>query len=79
MKQDSEEGIIVVPFWPSRVWYPAMLKMLGSTQIFLNSRKSVLIIPQTHNQAPPMWNKMSMLVVNLKKGNHCQEILLKSY
>ena len=26
VKQDSAEGIIVVPFWPTRVWYPVMLK-----------------------------------------------------
>ena len=34
-KQDSAGGIIVVPFWPTQVWYP-------STPILLNSRKSLL-------------------------------------
>ena len=48
VKQDSEEGIIVVPFWPTQVWYPAMLKMLVSTQILLNSRKSLLVQRQTN-------------------------------
>ena len=83
MKQDSAEGIIVVPFWPTQVWYPAMLKMLVSTPILLNSRKSLLVLPQTPNQVHPMWEKMSMLVVHfsgsLQKANHCQEKLLKSY
>ena len=82
-KQDSAEGIIVVPFWPTQVWYPAMLKMLVSTPILLNSRKSLLVLPQTSNQVHPMWKKMSMLVVllsgSLQKANHCQEMLLKSY
>ena len=49
MKQDSAEGIIVVPFWPTQVWYPAMLKMLVSTPILLNSTKSLLVLPQTSN------------------------------
>ena len=83
VKQDSAEGIIVVPFWPTQVWYPAMLKMLVSTPLLLNSWKSLLVRPQTPNQVHPMWKKMSMLVVHLsgslQKANHCQEMLLKSY
>ena len=83
VKQDSAEGIIVVPFWPTQVWYPAMLKMLVSTPVLLNSRKSLLVLPQIPNQVHPIWKKMSMLAVHLsgflKKANHCQEMLLKSY
>ena len=83
VKQDSAEGIIVVPFWPTQVWYPAMLKMLVSTPILLNSRKSLPVLPQTPNQVHPRWKKMSMLVVHLsgslQKVNHYQEMLLKSY
>ena len=81
VKQGSAEGTIVVPFWPTQVWYPAMLKMLVSTPIVLNSRKSLLVLSQTPNQIHPRWKKMSMLVVHfsgsLQKANHCQEMLLK--
>ena len=77
VKQDSAEGIIVVPLWPTQVWYPVMLKMLVSTTILLNSRKSLLVIPQTSNLVHPMWKKISMLVVHLsdsfQKENYCQE------
>ena len=83
VKQYSAEVIIVVPFWPIQIWYPTMLKMLVSTPIFLSSRISLLVLPQTLNRAHPMWKKMSMLVVHfsgsLQKGNHCQEMLLKTY
>ena len=83
VKQDSAEGIIVVPFWPTQVWYPVMLKMLVSTPILLNSRKSLLVLPQTLNLIHPMWKKMNMLVVHLsdslQKANQCQEMLLKYY
>ena len=83
VKQNSADGIIVVPFWPTQVWYPAMLKMLVSTLILSNSRKSLLVLPQTPNQVHSMWKKMSMLVVHfsgsLQEANHCQEMLLKSY
>ena len=83
VKQDSAEGIIVVPFWPTQVWYPVMLKMLVSTPILLNSRKSLLVLPQTPNLVHPMWKKMNMLVVHLsgslQKANQCQEMLLKYY
>ena len=82
-KQDSAEDIVVVPFWPNQVWYPVMLKMLVSTPILLNSRKSLLVLPQTPNLVHPMWKKMNMLVVHLsgslQKANQCQEMLLKYY
>ena len=82
VKQDSTEGIIVVPFWPTQVWYPVMLKMLVSTPILLNSRKSLLVLPKTPNLVHPMWKKMNILVVHLsdslQKANHCQEMLFKS-
>ena len=57
VKQDSAEGIIVVPFWPTQIWYPVMLKMLVSTPILLNSRKSLLVSPQTPNLVHPVWKK----------------------
>ena len=83
MKQDSEEDIIVVPLWPSQVWYPVMLKMLVLTTILLNSRKSLGILPKTHNLVHSMWKTWSMLVVHLsgplQKANHCQGMLLRSY
>ena len=65
VKQDSAEGVIEVPFWPTQIWYPAILKMLVLTPILLNPRKSLLVIPQTPNQVHPMWKKMSMLVAHL--------------
>ena len=63
--QDRAAGIIVVSFWPTQVWYPAMLEMLVSTPILLNSRKSLLVLPQTPNQVHPMWKKTNMWVVHL--------------
>ena len=83
VKQDRAEVIIVVQFWPTQVWYPAMLKMLVSTPVLLNSRKSLIVLPQTPNQVHPMWKKMSMPVVHFlgssQKANHFQEMLLKFY
>ena len=79
MKQDSAEGIIVIPFWQTQVWYLAMIKMLVSSPMLLDSRKSLLVPPQTPNQGHPMWKKMNMLVVHLsgsfQKENRCQEML----
>ena len=83
VKQDSAKRIIVVPFWKTQVWYLVIFQMLVPTPILLNSRKSLLVLPQTTNQVHPMWEKMNMLVVLLsvssQKANHYQEMLLKSY
>ena len=62
---------------------PVMHKMLVSTPILLNSRKSLLVLAQTPNLVHPMWRKMNMLVVHLsgsfQKANQCQVMLLKYY
>ena len=83
VKLDSEDGIMVVPFRLTEVWYPAMLKMLVLTPILINSRKSPLVLPHTTNQVHAIWKKISMLGVHflgsLQKSNHCQEMLLESY
>ena len=75
--QDNAEGIRVVPFWPTQVWYPVLLKMMVSTTILLNSRKSLLVLTQTSNLVHPMWKRISMLVVHLsgsfQKENYCHE------
>ena len=82
-KQDSGKGIILISFWPTQFCYPIMLKMLVSAQVLLNSRKSLLVLPQTSNLVHRMWKKMSMLLVHLsgtfQKANQYQEMLLKSY
>ena len=82
VKQDSAEGIIIVPFWPTQVWYPIMLEMLVSTPILLNSTKSLLVLPQTRNLVHPIWKKMNMLVVHfsgsLQKANQrCRDALCR--
>ena len=34
VKEDFRVGITIVLFWPTKVWYPVMLKMLVSTPIY---------------------------------------------
>ena len=83
ISQDEAEGIIVVPYWPNQVWYPVMLKMLISIPILLNSRKSLLQLPQSPDQNDPLWWKMDMIVAHLsgssRRAQHCQKQLLRSY
>ena len=57
ISQDEAERTIVVPYWPNQVWYPVMLKMLISVPILLNSRKSLLQLPQSADQNHPMWQR----------------------
>ena len=55
ISQDEAEGIIVVPYWPNQMWYPVILKVLISIPILLNSRKSLLQLPQSPDQNHPLW------------------------
>ena len=55
VKQDSADGIIVAPIWPTQIWYSAMLTMIVSTPILLNSIKSLLLLPQIVDQTNKLW------------------------
>ena len=83
IRQDEAEGILVVPFWPNQVWYPVMLKMLISVPILLNSRKTLLQLPQSPGEVHPMLRKMDIIVAHLsglpQDAQICQKRLLKSY
>ena len=51
-----------------------MLKTLVSTPILLNSRKSLLVLPQTYNQLVVFkYGKDKNLSSTLQKASHCQQ------
>ena len=54
VKQDEAESIIVELFWPNQVWYPVVLKMLISIPVLLNSRRTLLHLPESPMQVHPM-------------------------
>ena len=61
MEEQVPQGITTLPFWPTRVWWPQLLKMLIAMQFLLPKQEELLSLshpPQTLN---PFRRKLTML------------------
>lgn len=51
-QRDRAEGILIVPKWPTAVWYPQMLKMLTQEPVLLPKGKLTIHLPHTQDVHP---------------------------
>ena len=45
VKRDRSTGVIIVPFWPTQVWWPVSTKMMTGKPIQLASKVTLLTLP----------------------------------
>ena len=45
MRRDRESGVILVPAWPTQVWWPLLKKLVTGEPVTLLSRTSPLFLP----------------------------------
>lgn len=60
---DRAEGVIVVPFWPTQVWYPLFLKLLTKEPLFLGPQLDLLSCPSRKQH--PLANKLTLVAGHL--------------
>ena len=62
--QDKAETIMIVPWWPTAVWWPQMLRLLVDKPVLLPTGRHVLQLP--HSKEPhPLYKTLKLLVVRL--------------
>ena len=64
---DRAEGVIIIPFWPTQSWFPAIAKLFVDFPRFLMKRKDLLQIPGT-NQIHPLHQKLQLIACRVS-GN----------
>ena len=60
--QDKATGIMVVPMWPTQLWYPIMTSLLVLSPITLPPSKNLLSLPAFPEENLPLHRKMSLLI-----------------
>ena len=45
VQRDRSSGVLVVPDWPTQVWYPILLRLLTAEPVRLTCRKNLLHLP----------------------------------
>ena len=64
LENDQAEGLLIVPHWPTAVWYLQMLKLLIRTPILLPRGKRVVLLDHS-NEAHPLHRRLQLLAVYL--------------
>jgi hypothetical protein len=60
---DQSECLIILPLWPTQIWYPLVMELLIQRPVLLPRKRKLLSIPQT-DKIHPLQNQM-----RLKGGN----------
>lgn len=68
IQQDSAEGIMIVPAWPTQSWYPRLLQMLVDKPIVLPKSRHLLHLPYKPDQHHPLGQKLVLIACHVS-GN----------
>ena len=54
VKRGRSTGVIIVPSWPTQVWWPVLMKMITGKPVLLASKVTLLTLP-SH---PEEWHRL---------------------
>jgi hypothetical protein len=69
MEREATTGVLILPNWPTAVWYPQMLRLLMQDPVLLPKGKTVLQL--SHSDTPhPLFKNLQLLAVTCS-GKPC--------
>ena len=72
LEQDKATGIVVIPRWPTQVWYSMAMRMLISCSVLLQHNARLLLLPSHPQTVHPLHKKLDLLICHLS-GNSCMQ------
>ena len=72
LEQDKATGIVVIPRWPTQVWYSMAMRMLISCPVLLQHNARLLLLPSHSQKVHPLHKKLDLLICHLS-GNSCMQ------
>jgi hypothetical protein len=61
---DQSECLIILPLWPTQIWYPLVMELLIQRPVMLPRKRKLLSIPQT-DKIHPLQNQMRLIACRL--------------
>ena len=77
IRDDSAEGLMVVPLWETQVWFPLLMKMLVAHPLILPQGRNLLYLPYKTEQVHPLHKKLQLVACHLS-GNHYKTLVFQS-
>ena len=68
LEEQAPQGIMILPFWPTQVWWPQLLKMLIAIPFLLPKQEDLLSLSHSPQTLHPLRRKLTMLAC-LLSGN----------
>lgn len=72
LEQDKATGILVIPRWPTQVWYSMAMRMLISCPVLLQHSARQLMLPSHPQKVHPLHKKLDLLICHLSR-NSCMQ------
>ena len=63
--EDQTTGILVIPSWPTQVWWTRAMDMLVQQPVSLPRDKRTLFLPSHPEQIHPLHNKLCLMLCHL--------------
>ena len=69
IKMEQATGIVVLPNWPTQLWYPIAIRILKQDPIHLKPNRDLLHLPSLPEKLHPLSNKLNLMVCLLSGEN----------
>ncbi|KAL5014327.1 hypothetical protein ScPMuIL_008597 [Solemya velum] len=52
IKSDKASGMMIVPYWPTQIWFPALMEIVTDNPLVINRKKNLLSLPHQGQEHP---------------------------
>ncbi len=66
---DHAMGVVVVPSWPTQIWYPLLLRLLAAPPVKLQAHPQFLTLPEYPQVVHPLHPKLNLIVCLLTSNS----------
>ena len=70
---DEAEALVIVPDWPTAVWYPQMMRRLVAKPVLIPKTRRTLVLPQ-RDEIHPLHRKLQLLAVQLSGKQYLHKV-----
>ena len=65
IEKEKATGVLVVPNWPTQVWYPAIMRLLVTWPVILPPGKNILHLPCYPQEIHPLHKTLQLLICHV--------------
>lgn len=76
IKTDKVTAIVIAPYWPTQVWFPALMEILTDNPVIIPKKKNLLTLPHS-GESHPLSRKLNLIACRVSGKTFEVEDFLK--